>query len=106
MSIKKKNILILGGTGFIGRNLVEELSKNKNFRVFASYHKRKKFNCKNVTWLKANLKNKKKIDSILKNKEIIIQAAAVTTSSKDVINRPYIHVTDNIIINTFIKICF
>ena len=60
MAIKKKNILILGGTGFIGRNLVEELSKIKNFKVFASYHKRKKFNNKNVTWVKANLKNKKK----------------------------------------------
>lgn len=102
MAIKKKNILILGGTGFIGRNLVEELSKIKNFKVFASYHKRKKFNNKNVTWVKANLKNKKKIDNILKNKDIIIQAAAVTTSSKDVINRPYIHVTDNIIINTLL----
>ena len=50
----------MGGTGFIGRNLVEELSKIKNFKVFASYHKRKKFNNKNVTWVKANLKNKKK----------------------------------------------
>ena len=50
---------------------------------------------------KSKSKNKK-IDNILKNKDIIIQAAAVTTSSKDVINRPYIHVTDNIIINTLL----
>ena len=46
MAIKKKNILILGGTGFIGRNLVEELSKIKNFKVFASYQKIKNLTIK------------------------------------------------------------
>ena len=100
--LKKKNILILGGTGFIGRNLVETLSKNKNLNIFATYNKRNNFYCKNVKWIKINLKNKNKIDEVLKNKDTVIQAAAITTSSKDVVNKPYIHVTDNIIINTLL----
>ena len=77
--LKKKNILILGGTGFIGRNLVETLSKNKNLNIFATYNKRNNFYCKNVKWIKINLKNKNKIDEVLKNKDTVIQAAAITT---------------------------
>ena len=55
-----------------------------------------------MKWIKINLKNKNKIDEVLKNKDTVIQAAAITTSSKDVVNKPYIHVTDNIIINTLL----
>jgi dTDP-4-dehydrorhamnose reductase len=36
------------------------------------------------------------------NPDIVIHAAAVTTGSKDVIEKPYLHVTDNMIINSLI----
>tara|TARA_B100000900_G_scaffold244986_1_gene208313 strand:- start:2228 stop:2977 length:750 start_codon:yes stop_codon:yes gene_type:complete len=34
--------------------------------------------------------------------DIIIQCAATTSGSKDIVSKPYIHVTDNAIINSFI----
>ena len=43
-----------------------------------------------MKWIKANLLNEKKVNKILKNKDIVIQAAAITTGSKDVIKRPFI----------------
>jgi len=38
----KTKILICGGTGFIGRNLVEFFAKKKKFKVFATYNIKKK----------------------------------------------------------------
>ena len=97
----KTNIIVCGGNGFIGYNILNELIKNKNYNVYATYNHSHK-NLKKVKWIKVNLLNEKKVKKILKNKDIVIQAAAITTGSKDVINRPYIHVTDNIIINTLL----
>ena len=39
--MQKKKILILGGTGFIGRNLVLYFSKKSNFEVVTTYNKKK-----------------------------------------------------------------
>ena len=97
----KINIIVCGGNGFIGYNILEELIKNKNYNVYATFNHKHK-NIKRVKWIKANLLNDKKVNEILKNKDIVIQAAAITTGSKDVITRPYIHVTDNIIMNTLL----
>ena len=46
--------------------------------------------------------NKKQVDKILRNKDILIIAAATTSGAKDIIERPYIHVTDNVIMNAII----
>ena len=39
---KKKNVLICGATGFIGKNLVEHFLKKKNVNIIATYHIKKK----------------------------------------------------------------
>lgn len=46
-----KKILITGGTGFIGRNILSELSKSKKYIIFSTYRK-KKIRIKNVNWIK------------------------------------------------------
>ena len=41
------------------------------------------------------------------NYHLVIQAAAITSGANDLVKRPYIHVTDNIIMNSHIlKSCF
>ena len=46
-----KKILITGGTRFIGRNILSELSKSKKYIIFSTYRK-KKIRVKNVNWIK------------------------------------------------------
>jgi len=98
----KKKILICGATGFIGRNLIEDLSKNKNNKIYATFNKRKKQNLKNVTWVKGDLRNDDFSKRITKNIDIVIQAAATSSGSKDVVLRPYLHVTDNAVMNAYL----
>ena len=44
---------------------------------------------------------------MIKNKDIVINAAAVTSGAKDIVTKPYIHFTDNALINSICsKICF
>ena len=102
-----KNIIIMGGTGFIGKNLVIHFSKNKKYKVIATYFKSPKYKCSNVRWIKADLRNPKIVNKILKNIDIVIQAAATTSGSNDIINNPYLHITDNAVMNSLIlRSCF
>ena len=34
----KINIIVCGGNGFIGYNILEELIKNKNYNVYATFN--------------------------------------------------------------------
>ena len=95
-----KKVLICGATGFVGKNLVYSLSKR--FKIYAVYNKKPKFYLKNVKWIKADLRKLNNCLKVTKNCDIVIQAAATTSGSKDIINSPYIHVTDNEIMNSYI----
>ena len=78
-----KNILIFGATGRLGINLVKNLIKSN--KVFANVHLTKlKENNKNLFKQKINLKNKTKIISFLKKKNInlIINCIALTNIEK------------------------
>ena len=100
------NILVFGATGFIGRNLVNVFSKNKNYKIHAIKHNKDIFEVPNayhkVKWHEADLRNIDDISSIFKNIDIVIQAAATSSGSKDIVNSPYLHVTDNAIMNSLL----
>lgn len=104
-------MLVCGGTGFIGRNVVERLSRRNDLDVYGTYFKtapsRSLADSDRVTLMKVDLTNKDEVDSVVRGKDVVIQAAAVTTGSKDVVTRPYIHVSDNAIMNSLIfRACF
>ena len=98
----KLRVLVCGGTGFIGTNLVNKFKKRKNIILTATYLKSSPTKDKSVKWIKADLRNKTKVYKIIKDQDIIIQAAATTSGAKDILNKPYLHVTDNAIMNSLI----
>ena len=98
----KQKILVCGATGFIGRNIAEHFSKLEGFEVYGVHNKRPTYEFPNLNWIKADLNNTADVDKILDGVDILIQAAATTSGSKDIVARPYIHVTDNAVMNSLI----
>lgn len=98
----KRKILICGSTGFIGRNIAESFSENDDFEVYGTYLTSKPFDTHRITMVKSDLTKSDDVDNIIKDMDIIIQAAATTSGVKDVVTQPCIHVTDNAIMNSLI----
>ncbi len=98
----KTKVLICGATGFIGRNMTEQLSKRADLEVHAVRFNRPEYKCDNVTWHQADLRNQADLERVIKGVDVIIQAAATTSGSKDIVTRPYIHVTDNAVMNSLL----
>jgi nucleoside-diphosphate-sugar epimerase len=98
----KKKILICGATGFIGRNMAEFFMEKENFEVFGTYLNGKPLDNPKIKMIKADLTNEEDVDRAVKGMDIIVQAAATTSGAKDIVERPYYHVTDNAIMNSLI----
>lgn len=98
----KKRLLICGGSGFIGRNLVDHFSKNNSYSVRATYFTGKSDFPKNVKPVYCDLRDPVQVSKVLQHCDILIQAAATTSGSKEIIQKPYYHVTDNALMNSLI----
>ena len=100
-----QKILILGATGFIGRNLVELFQNIPGYSVHAVRFTRPEYPVSDgVTWHKADLRDGCSVAQIFEDcrPDIVLQAAATTSGAKDIVSKPYIHVTDNAIMNSYI----
>lgn len=96
-----KKILITGATGFIGRNLIEHYSETNE--VVAIYNKREPdFHHINITWKQADLRNPKELENIFEDIDVCMHFAATTTGAKDIVSKPYIHVTDNVVMTSLL----
>lgn len=106
--MKKKTILVCGATGFLGKNIILSFLKKKNYNIIAVYNKKKPFiNSKKIIWKKADLLIYRDCLKITKNINIIFQFAATTSGSKDIINEPFLHVTDNAVMNSYLlRACY
>lgn len=101
----KLKVVICGVTGFIGRNIAERLTQNNNLEVYGTFFQSepdKDLIQKKISLIKVDLTQKNEVDQVIAGKDIIIQAAAVTSGSKDILSKPYIHVTDNAVMNSLI----
>lgn len=100
--MKKEKVLVCGATGFIGRNIAESFAEKDNFEVYGTYLKSPPFKNSNIEMIKADLTDRNTVDRIVEGKDIIIQAAATTSGVKEIVTKPYYHVTDNAVMNSLI----
>ncbi|MFC2070205.1 NAD-dependent epimerase/dehydratase family protein [Chloroflexota bacterium] len=98
----KEKILICGATGFIGRNITESLAGKDGIEVYGTYLNSEPLAVPGVRMVQADLKNADDVNRTMQGMDVIIQAAATTSGSKDSTSRPYHHVTDNAVMNSLI----
>lgn len=98
----KTTVLVCGSTGFIGRNIAEKLASREDMEVYGSHFSRDAPPIPGLKAVHLDLTNAQAVEAAVEGMDVIIQAAAVTSGSKDVVNRPHIHVTDNAIMNSLI----
>tara|TARA_B100000401_G_C52766478_1_gene700941 strand:- start:27 stop:857 length:831 start_codon:yes stop_codon:yes gene_type:complete len=83
-----KKIVITGGSGFIGKNLLENISSKKNYKIFCFLNK-KKIKLKNIVTTKVSLFNhnllRKKINEI--KPDIFIHLAAYINPHQNQLNQ-------------------
>ncbi len=100
----KPKMLICGATGFVGRNMTEQFAASGEYDVHAVRFNRPEYAVPkgSVTWHQADLRDPKAVDSLLEGVDIIVQAAATTSGAKDIVSKPFIHVTDNAVMNSYL----
>lgn len=98
-----KRILILGATGFIGRNLVEYYTGLTGWDVHGVYNIRPAYSHPGLTWHRANLTDAQAVGDLLAQSfDVVLQAAATTSGAKDITTRPHIHIADNAVMNSLL----
>ena len=105
MPVKKK-LLLCGATGFIGRNVLAHFLARSEYQVYAVCNRRSLprnlLRNKNLTIVRADLTIASHVERAVAGKDIVVQAAAATSGSKDIAANPHLHVTDNAVMNALI----
>jgi len=93
-------ILVCGATGFMGRNLFEYFLA-QGHEVYGTAWENEAYH-ENIIYV--NLKDEDEINNLFETirPEVVIQAAATTSGVADTIAKPYIHVTDNAVVNSLV----
>ena len=95
-----KKILVIGGSGFVGFNLIKSLTEKKEYKIFSTIFKKKKFEkIKNIKYFRGDLRNQNYCDKITKKKDIVVMCAAFTAGAKVIEKNPLEFVTINTKIN-------
>lgn len=107
----RRKLLLCGATGFIGRNLLEVFCRDDNYEVTAVYHKRMPpagfDKLPSLRWIQADLTDPRDAAKVLQGQQVLVQAAATTSGSRDIVTKPYYHVTDNAVMNSYLfRGCF
>ena len=93
------NILVTGGSGFVGSNILKSLPDSFNIRS-TWYNKPPIFKKLNLEYIKGDLRDRVFCQHVCQNMDCVIMAAAETSGAYDIENNPLIHVTPNVIINS------
>lgn len=97
---KNKNVLVAGGTGFIGVNVINGLlSRGSNVR--ATFHKKEPVIIDSrIDYIRGDLLKMEDCKKIVENMDYVFMCAANTSGAAVIASTPLVHVTPNIIMNS------
>jgi nucleoside-diphosphate-sugar epimerase len=98
----KKKIVVLGATGFVGRNMAEHFAGIRNAEVTGTYFRSKAWHHPRIRMVQVDLTRKADVEQVVEGSDLLIQAAAVTSGANDIVNNPHYHITDNAVMNSLI----
>jgi GDP-L-fucose synthase len=98
--VKIKNILVAGGSGFVGTNLLSKLSKNRQFKLYSNNYSNINFNkILGVDYVQSNLENLEDCRKICQNIDVVIMCAANSSGAAVMEKTPLVHLSPNIRMN-------
>jgi nucleoside-diphosphate-sugar epimerase len=99
-------MLICGANGFIGKNLLNYFAGKYSVRAIdiniplpASPSTDEN---NDIEWVRADLRKSAAVKSALKDVDIVLHYAATTTGVADIVSKPYMHVTDNVVMTSLL----
>jgi nucleoside-diphosphate-sugar epimerase len=95
-----KKLLICGANGFIGKNLIEHFVEKYDIRAVDIELPTKLR--EGVEWMQLDLRNQDDVKKAVSGVDIILHYAATTTGAADIVSKPYIHVTDNVVMTSLL----
>ncbi len=98
----KKRVLVLGATGFIGRNIAEAFLERDDMEVRGTFHSSTPWAHPEMEMVRVDLTDREQVNRIVEGADIIVQAAATTSGAREIIGKPYCHVTDNAVMNSLV----
>jgi|TARA_A100001515_G_scaffold30725_1_gene23969 nucleoside-diphosphate-sugar epimerase len=101
----KQKMLICGADGFIGKTALDYFKDR--YDITATLFNKdvpQRGVVEGVEYVSIDLRVESEVIDLFESKrfDVVLQAAATTTGAKDVVERPYVHVTDNSVMNSWI----
>lgn len=97
---KNSKVLVVGGAGFVGANLINRLLE-LGAEITATLHKKSAVVEDNrIKYLKCDLINAKDCEEVVEGVEYVFMCAANTSGAAVMETKPLVHVTPNVIMNT------
>lgn len=98
--VENKRVLVTGGAGFVGANLVRRLAA-EGARVRATWHKKPPvIRDPRIEYVQADLLQPEDCLSVCRDMEEVFLCAAVTSGASVIEKTPLVHLTPNLIMNT------
>ncbi len=92
-------VVVLGATGFIGRNVAEALARDPAYEVVAVRHVRPAYETPGISWIEADLTDERDVARALDGAGIVVHAAAATAGAGANIGDPLSMIVDNQVMN-------
>lgn len=98
-TLENKKILVTGGGGFVGTNVIKALIK-QNAKIYGTIHNKQPRNSfSEVTYIRADLTKKEEALNATKGMDCVVLTAAYVTGAEGMLENPMCLVTDTVILN-------